>query len=814
MRLGRILFILFAIYLIFLGGSAYYSLVFPVRQLHHILMTVVLAIWLVLRVRQGGLPKTPLNLPILGAVVVWVFSALISIDPRMAFENLWFLLLHVIFFFMLIDLFQRGRQHLVMETLFMVSAVVVIFSGIELASWYFGLGILPGTKIGWIDVIGPGAWLPLKPIRLALAMNISTLLAGFVAPLVTITAIWAFTARRKAFRRILWILAGLLLVCLVLTFSRGGLLSILTAVGTIGALQFTQMRRITQRIPVRVLIGGAIFAGVVIVSGYIIFSITQARRNDTGDAGRLDMWRSAISITRDHPISGIGPGNFGRAFRDYRDPTIVQDKLASAHNAYLNTAAESGLPGIIVSVWLAFVLVQSWYRNWKRTDSKPRKLRLEAAFGALLGIGIHSLVDVFTISPIVLLIVGLAAYCVTPTDMVYEGERNSPLRSLSQKIIVYAALLAVIIYGIWFYQLDRAQAQHLNSFDDSKDTLSSAQAATEIDPNLRLYRLQVAYLTGQQAQTNAEVSAAITGYEEALSLEPTWDTGWINLAALSTRQGDYQPALKYLDAARQINVHNLASLHWAELAEELEPESKDKIIVAYVDAINSGSSLPISAFWFATPMRREAVETFLSDQSLDAQYRVLSANDPKRAAQLVPVNPGNAAEWWVAGEHALTINLDTDEAIRSFNEAIRLSSTNGDFYVSRARARYVTDSTGAIRDLDLADLLGTSAEYPNAIRAEIAHNPADREVFLSQALPPMTLAQEFAAVLYGRPAQFQVLPEMQGIGPGRAAMQPWYTIAEERLKAGNIEGALRAYRAIIEYAPDEIDAREALKQFS
>ena len=34
MRLGRLAFILFAIYLVFIGGSAYYTLIFPVRIAH------------------------------------------------------------------------------------------------------------------------------------------------------------------------------------------------------------------------------------------------------------------------------------------------------------------------------------------------------------------------------------------------------------------------------------------------------------------------------------------------------------------------------------------------------------------------------------------------------------------------------------------------------------------------------------------------------------------------------------------------------------------------------------------------------------
>lgn len=185
-----------------------------------------------------------------------------------------------------------------------------------------------------------------------------------------------------------------------------------------------------------------------------------------------------------------------------------------------------------------------------------------------------------------------------------------------------------------------------------------------------------------------------------------------------------------------------------------------------------------------------------------------------RASQLVIQNPKNAVEWWVTGENALTVNHDSVEAEHDFSEAIRLSPTAGDYYVSRARATYLSNPTAARRDLAIAELLGTSAEYPNALRAEMTSNPEEAERLRAQALPNKPNPQEFAAVLYNRPAQFQVFQEMQGVGPGRAAMQPWYQVAEDRLKSGNIDGAIHAYRSILEYAPDEEEANKILAQLT
>jgi hypothetical protein len=67
--------------------------------------------------------------------------------------------------------------------------------------------------------------------------------------------------------------------------------------------------------------------------------------------------------------------------------------------------------------------------------------------------------------------------------------------------------------------------------------------------------------------------------------------------------------------------------------------------------------------------------------------------------------------------------------------------------------------------------------------------------------------QEFAAVLYGgRIAVFDLFPEMRYPGPGTAAMQPWYLLAQAYLEDGLIDDARDVYESILDYAPDETEA--------
>ena len=769
MRSRRLTFLFLAFYFVFLGGSAYYALVLPIRILHHAVVTLVMLGWLIGKSRGEGIPRTPLDPAIFAAFGVWGITALTSIDRRMSIEMLWFVLLHVFIFYVLVDMFQRGRHRVVMETTFILSALVVIITGLELASWYFGLGIIPGTEIGWFNVQP----IPPEMLRVSLAMNISTLLAGFVAPLVTLAFAWGITTKRKDYRQVLICLSISLLIVLVLTFSRGGLMSLGAAVAVFGGFQAIKR----QNIP-RWLIALAAVIGIGLFS--VVFIISTSR--SSGDAGRLDMYQSAVEILTDYPITGIGPGVYGRGLRDYRTPTEARDKLASAHNAPLNTAAETGLLGLAVTAWMGFLLIRAWRNTWIEQKWDGQKIRLEAVIAAFIGMSVHSMVDVFTVTPIVVVMLLLVAYSIT-------GQRSSlDAHPTGSKIPAWIGVILTVAYAIFFVQVDRAQLAYQASLN-GVDALANARRAESIDPTLNLYDLQIAYLTND-----------IPTYEAALALEPTWDLGWMNLAALYEQQGDLEKAFELVQTAVDIIPLNGYQLHLARLAESAGLADEVIIIDWYTTGIRFSlgklNQLPLSPFWTETPLREAALMQFITTLPEDQAYRVRVAHGYEIIRADVP---STAADYWVEGETASA----PQDAIAAYTEAIRRSNQNGDYYASRARAYIQAGNIEAARDdLIKARLYGTRFEYPNAIEAQITDDPILRENLIRQALPGRTVPAEFAAVLYGgRPANFELTPTMRSPGPGLAALQPWFDLAAEYATNGDQAEVARIYRAIQDYAP-------------
>ncbi len=770
------------------------------RAFQHIFATVILALWLILRLRKGrGLPITPLNVALYAGVIAWFVSAYLSLDARMALENLWFPLTNLLIFFVMVDLLQSGQEGLLVETQFLLAALVVLLALIQLGSWLFGWGF--GTPaLGWLSVLGNGLNLPPVAPRLYIPLGVTTWLAAYVAPLAVLAGAWGVAGRQRGTQVGFGLLALLLIVVMLLTSSRGGWISVGAGAAVFIALQLfrdPRLQQIVRRYAIPLLIGVVAVVGVGVLA---LLRISADPGHSSGDVLRFDLWKGALQIVRDHPFFGVGAGLFGQTYRLYRDPTYVDNRLGTAHNFYLNSLAENGIVGIVIALVIAVLLLRTWWKLWRNADTPARQVHLAGAFAALIGFGVQSFFDTFTGLPLVLLALGLIAYCVTPI----RSRIDLPLKgSLSAARL---SLILLLIFGVAMILSDRAQAAFNAGVNGSLD---QAQQAVVLDPGLRLYTLETAYLTG----LNGDAAQAIPEYQRALELEPSWDTGWINLAALFERQGDTAQALDALQKAINIDNRNGALLMWGRLAEQTHSAPDAAILDAYqryLFSLDLGK-LPLSTFWTETDLRKQALAEYEQATIADFRYRIIAALDPGHVAALVPATPVTAEDWWVVGEYALTVENDAAKANDAFTQAIAHHGVDGylgDYYASRARARVTVDAAGAARDLKIADLLTTFNESPNAVRARLAESPEAARRLLAAAVPPQVIDQNFEGVIFaGRVAGFDVLPEMRLPGPGRPVLQPWYDLAASYEAAGMTDAAINVYRAILDRAPEENDAR-------
>ncbi len=122
---------------------------------------------------------------------------------------------------------------------------------------------------------------------------------------------------------------------------------------------------------------------------------------------RLAHWVAGLRMFRAHPILGVGAGNYSAAYSRYQVSPDWFEALGHAHNYYINTAAETGVLGLVALLGLVGI---SLFAGWRavRTQASARHAGTDAAtsstarlgwalalgfFGVLVAFNVHNLTD-------------------------------------------------------------------------------------------------------------------------------------------------------------------------------------------------------------------------------------------------------------------------------------------------------------------------------------------------------------------------------------------------------------------------------------
>jgi O-antigen ligase len=107
---------------------------------------------------------------------------------------------------------------------------------------------------------------------------------------------------------------------------------------------------------------------------------------DKSSAERLNLWRGGLNMIRQHPVLGTGLKSFARLAPIYTPNPIEEGGARDAHNAYILTGAELGLPALLlmlsILVGLGLAALGSW---WWGADRGERRLAL-ACLGCLAAV--------------------------------------------------------------------------------------------------------------------------------------------------------------------------------------------------------------------------------------------------------------------------------------------------------------------------------------------------------------------------------------------------------------------------------------------
>ena len=98
--------------------------------------------------------------------------------------------------------------------------------------------------------------------------------------------------------------------------------------------------------------------------------------NRTSDTGRLEVWKRGLGYMAARPITGVGAGMFGTAEGKLSDLAARQRygigvKWSTAHNTYIQTGAELGVPGVLFYLLFMFGTMRAVARVAKEPSLDP-----------------------------------------------------------------------------------------------------------------------------------------------------------------------------------------------------------------------------------------------------------------------------------------------------------------------------------------------------------------------------------------------------------------------------------------------------------
>jgi O-antigen ligase len=239
--------------------------------------------------------------------------------------------------------------------------------------------------------------------------------AGYMEMTLALPLGLLFSGAIEGEKRLLYIFAaGLMGVALIMTGSRGGIISLGASILFLAALTGFGIKRSRSRRRERggggaeegsasrrgMLLRGmmamglvlALLVGTLMLGGEAALSRFFGTVNaEDPTTGRAHFWSVTLEMIRDHPLLGTGLGAFGVVYTRY-DSRGGQYRLEQAHNDYLQIVSDGGILGFLLGLVFVVLLFRMGFRACRSED----EFRRGVAMGALAGcfaVLVHSFFD-------------------------------------------------------------------------------------------------------------------------------------------------------------------------------------------------------------------------------------------------------------------------------------------------------------------------------------------------------------------------------------------------------------------------------------
>ncbi len=348
-----------------------FNVFYPVLNWLFLLVLLASAAAIVLG-RRWPFTRTPLDLPLLAFVVWSGLSVIRATDPFYSLREWWNLVgTQVLLFYLAITFLDAPESARRTLSLNLVALAVICAYGIP--EFFLTHGSLLERGVRARALTSDYNWLS-SYLIMSLPLACGSLLLE----------------ERRAVRAGIWTVLAAAVFLMYLTYNRAGWLALVIELAVMGIL--LRQRAMTTAAMAAVAVMFAVFAALSAYNQTVPQEDLKIHAGTTAPTNlmdRLHLWRLGAEEIGRHPWVGIGYGRESLA----RLYGLGEPAKLHLHSTFLETALETGVPGLLALIWVFWVLLTRFLRGAREETDEFRRIFAISLFVLVSGTVVRNLFD-------------------------------------------------------------------------------------------------------------------------------------------------------------------------------------------------------------------------------------------------------------------------------------------------------------------------------------------------------------------------------------------------------------------------------------
>jgi O-antigen ligase len=355
--------------------------------------------------KENKLNFFTLNKYVLLYIAVYLYSAFASVSVISSIKVAALTVGLMFFYFTVVNVIDTKKKFDIAMLVFLAGGVLVSLYGIYQY-------LFPGKFSGvWVDT----EMFESINFRVYSTFANPNVLGEYLLLTIPFTGAYFVTEKKVITKLIALGSMGIMMLCLLLTYSRGCYLGVLIAAAIFLVL-------LDKRF---ILVGivGLLMLPMIMPDTIIHRFMSIGNMQDSSTSYRVNIWLGTISMLRDYWLSGVGPGieAYNKVYPMYGYNGIA---APHSHNLYLQIMCDTGIAGIIVFLSILYKFYRTTFSQLVVERVKENRVFIIASVAAITAFAMQSLTDYTFYNYRVLLIFWMVLAFGTVTTKLSRFEQN------------------------------------------------------------------------------------------------------------------------------------------------------------------------------------------------------------------------------------------------------------------------------------------------------------------------------------------------------------------------------------------------------